>query len=159
MLEVITLSFGKAWEQFITFLPNIIGAVIVFLMAAADILRLTEITDFLKRVLLYIPNIFVAILILIVAALVAEFLGKFIRASMEAGRLSAARFIGSVAKWSVWVFALFAALLQLGVAPSLINIIITGFVAMIAIGGGLAFGLGGKDSAKEVLDKIKKDIS
>ena len=119
----------------------------------------SEITDFLKRVLLYIPNIFVAILILIVAALVAEFLGKFIRASMEAGRLSAARFIGSVAKWSVWVFALFAALLQLGVAPSLINIIITGFVAMIAIGGGLAFGLGGKDSAKEVLDKIKKDIS
>lgn len=216
MIETILDSLTNAWDQFITFLPNIIGAVVIFLvgwviavglgklvakiikslqidallekvgfkkpleraglklnsggaigwlvkwffivvslMAATNILKLTEVTDFLKRVLLYVPNVFVAILILIAAALVAEFLEKFIRASVEAGRIKSAKFVGSVAKWAVWIFALFAALIQLGVAPSLINIIVTGLVAMFAIGGGLAFGLGGKDYAKELVEKFK----
>lgn len=216
MIETILDSLTNAWDQFITFLPNIVGAiivflvgwaiavglgkvaakiigmlqidsllervgfkkpleraglklnsggaigwlvkwffVIVFLMAATDILKLTQVTDFLKRVLLYVPNVFVAILILIAAALVGEFLEKFIRASVEAAKIKSARFAGAVAKWAVWIFALLAALIQLGVAPSLINIIVTGLVAMFAIGGGLAFGLGGKDYAKELVEKFK----
>lgn len=133
--------------------------IIVFLMAATDILGLPQITDFLERVLLYIPHLIVAILILLAAVLIANFLEKLVRASVETAGLKSANFLSAVSKWAIMIFALLAALLQLGVVPSLIQTVFTGLVAALAISVGLAFGLGGKDFAAQILSKIKKDVS
>lgn len=133
--------------------------ILVFFMAAADILGLTEVTSFLQLVISYIPNIIVAVLILLAGAAFANFMQKLVRAGADSAELSHAGFVGSIAKWSILVFALFAAMDQLGVARTFIVTLLQGFVAMIAIAGGLAFGLGGQNAARSFLDKLRDEIS
>jgi len=132
--------------------------IIVFLMAATDILRLVQVTDFLLRVLLYIPQLIIAVLILLAAVLIANFLQKVVKASVEAAGFDSANTLAAITKWSILVFAVLAALMQLGIAPALIQIIFTGFIAALVISSGLAFGLGGKDFAASILNKFRKDI-
>ncbi len=133
--------------------------IIVTLLAVSDILGLLAFSDFLKQVLLYVPNIVVAVLIMLAGVVVATFLAKLVRVSVLAAKLHAAHFLGALTKWSILVFAFLAALSQLGVAGALVNTLIMGFVAMMAIAGGLAFGLGGKDVAAAWLEKLRSEIS
>lgn len=132
--------------------------IIVFLMAATNILGLTQVTDFLLRVLLYIPQLIVAVLILLTGVLVADFLQKLVKASVDAAGLHSSSTLAAITKWAILVFAILAALLQLGIAPALIQTIFTGFIAALVISSGLAFGLGGKDFAASILNKFRKDI-
>jgi len=133
--------------------------VIVFLMAATDILNLPQVTEFLRRILFYIPHLIVAVLILLAAVMIANFLQKLVKASVEAAGLKSANFLGAVTKWAILVFAILAALLQLGIVVSLIQTIFTGLIAALAISVGLSFGLGGKDLAAQILNKLRKDVS
>lgn len=133
--------------------------VIVTLLAVSDIMKLLAFSDFLKQVLFYIPNIVIAVLIMLAGVIMAAFLSKLVRASVLAARLHSAHFLGALTKWSVLVFAFLAALSQLGVAGALVNTLIMGFVAMLALAGGLAFGLGGRDVAAAWLEKMREEIS
>lgn len=133
--------------------------IIVFIMAAADIVHLTEVTDFLKQVILYVPNIIVAIVVLLAAVLVANFMAKLIKGSVEVAGLVKANLLATVTKWVIVIFGILAALEQLNVARSLIATVITGLIAMLALAGGLAFGLGGKDQAEKIIKKIRQEIS
>jgi hypothetical protein len=132
--------------------------IIVFVLAASDILGLTMVSEFLNNVLLYIPKVIVAVFILLAAIIVASFLERLVKAAVLASNFSHASFLATVTRWAVFIFAIFAALVQLGIAPTLINTLFTGFVAMVAIAGGLAFGLGGKEYAGELIDTLKKSI-
>lgn len=132
---------------------------IVFLMAATDILGLDRVTTFLTTILYYIPNVIVAVLIILVTVWAAHVLSKIILVSAAATNIKAVNLSASLTKWSILIFGLLAALVQLGVAPSLIQTLVTGFVAMIAIAGGVAFGLGGKEMASEILGKLKRKVS
>lgn len=129
--------------------------VVVFLLAASDILGFYSLSAFLKDTLMYVPNIIIAILILLAALVVANFLRKLIRVSVKGANLHAAKFLGTVTWWAVVIFGILTALTQLGIAVSIINSLITGFVAMLAIAGGLAFGLGGKDYAAHLIGKLR----
>jgi len=132
--------------------------IIVFLMAASDILGLSQVTEFLKGILFYIPNIVVAVIVLLAAVIVANFLQKLVRASVEAAGLQAAGFLSGLTKWAVLIFGFIAALSHLGIAVTLINSLVIGLVAMLALAGGLAFGLGGKEQAARFIEKLKKDL-
>lgn len=131
--------------------------IVVFLLASANILGLTQVSDFLKDVLLYIPNVVVAALILIIAALVAETVEHLVRGSAQAAGHRGS-LVGVVARWSIWVFAFVAVLLQLGIAATLIQTVITGLVASLALAFGLAFGLGGKDAAAAMLARMRDEL-
>lgn len=130
--------------------------VIAFLLATADILRFTALSAFLRDVLLYIPNVIIAVLILLAALVVANFLKHLTRASVQAAKLHYAQALGTVAWWTVIIFGLLTALVQLGIATSIINTLITGVIAMLALAGGLAFGLGGREYAAGLLRKLKE---
>ena len=132
--------------------------IIVFLMASTDILGLFQVTDFLSKVLLYIPQLIVAVLILLAAVLIADFLQKLVKASVEAAGLGSANILAAITKWAILIFAILAALLQLGIVPALIQTMFTGFIAALVISFGLAFGLGGRDLAASILDKFKRNI-
>lgn len=132
--------------------------IVVTLLAVSDILKLEAFSDFLKQVLLYVPNIIIAVLIMLAGVVMAAFLAKLVRASVLAARLHAAHFLGALTKWSVLVFSFLAALSQLGIAGALVNTLIMGFVAMLALAGGLAFGLGGRDVATSSLEKLRAEI-
>lgn len=218
--EVTINSFQETWSSFITFLPNLLGAlviffvglavavglqklitqilravrldsgleklglgrffekagikidfagwlgafvkwflVLVFLLAATDILNLNEISIFLLSILGYVPSVVVAVVILAVAFWLANVLRKIVQASVSASNIKAAAFSGAVTYWSILIFGLFAALIQLGVAYSLLQTLITGLIAMLALAGGLAFGLGGKDAAARFIERLRKEIS
>ena len=133
--------------------------IVVTLLAVSDILKLEAFSDFLSQVLLYVPNIIIAVLIMLAGVVMAAFLAKLVRASVLAARLHSAHFLGALTKWSVLVFAFLAALSQLGIAGALVNTLIVGFVAMLALAGGLAFGLGGRDVAAAWLEKLRSEVS
>jgi hypothetical protein len=131
---------------------------IAVFLAAADILGLDQISDFLNSVLAYIPNVVAAAAILLVGTMVAGFFSRLVRHAVQAAGLSSADLLSSVVQWSVMVFTVLATLDQLKVAQSFVQTLFTGFIGMVAIAGGLAFGLGGKEHASRVLNKIEKDI-
>lgn len=134
--------------------------ILVFLLAAIDVLGLSQVTEFLRSVVLtYIPQVIVAAFILLAAALLADFTRRVVVSSAKAIDLPSAEFLGGVTKWAIWLFAILAALFQLGIAGVFIQTLFTAFVAMLAIAGGLAFGLGGRDAAARFLEKLRSDIS
>ncbi len=129
---------------------------IVFIMAATNILGLNEVTEFLGTVVFYLPNVIVAAIILLIGILVAKFLENLVRASVKAAELVSANFLGAVTKWSVFIFSFLIALAQLGVADEIIRIVIVGFVVSAALAFGLAFGLGGVRHADEMISHLRK---
>lgn len=130
--------------------------VVVFLMAATNILGLNEVTQFLRTVVYYLPNVIVAAIILLIGILVAKFLENLVKASVKAAGLVSGNFLGVLTKWSVFVFSLLVALSQLGVASDIIRIVVVGFVAAFSLAVGLAFGLGGVRHADEMIGHLKK---
>lgn len=144
--------------------PLVIGEIvkwfliIVFLHAAVTILRLEQVAIFLRDVLLYIPNVVVAAFILVIAVVLGNFVHRTVSASVSAAGFTSGQAVGAISKWAIIVFAFLAALIQLNVAASLIQTILTAFFAMLALAGGLAFGLGGKDMAAKWLDRLENDM-
>lgn len=133
--------------------------IVVFLMAATNILGLTQVTDFLQTVVFYLPNVIIAAVILLIGILVAKFLEGVVRASVRAAGLVSANFLGAAAKWVVFAFSLLVALAQLKVADDIIRIVIMGLVAAGSLALGLAFGLGGSKHADDFMSQLKKRIS
>jgi hypothetical protein len=132
--------------------------IVVFLMAATDILGLTQVTEFLRTVVFYLPNVIVAALVLLIGVLVARFLEGLVRGSVKAAELSSANFLGSLTKWAVLIFSLLVALNQLRVADEIIRIVVIGVVAAGAIALGLSFGLGGKAHAEDFISKMRQHV-
>jgi hypothetical protein len=130
--------------------------VIVFLAVAVEILGFQQFAAFLTEVLSYLPNVVVAALIFVVAVIIADLLEKVVRAAVESTKVGYGHITGIIVKWSIWIFAILAILFQLKIAPQLIQTLLTGVVALIVLAGGLAFGLGGKEVAAEILQDIKK---
>lgn len=135
--------------------------IVVILIAVADILAWDQITDFLSAVALYIPNVFIAVIILTVGLIVGQFIHNIVEQGIKVSRVptSSAKALAAISKWAIIIFAIMAALIQLGVAVRLIEILFTGLVAMLALAGGLAFGLGGKDKASKWLEAIEREVS
>jgi len=133
--------------------------IIVFLVAALGVLHLDAVTSFLTTVVLgYLPQVIVAVLILLVAALVAEAAQGVVSGSAKAAGIAAANFLGSVAKWAIWIFALLAALDELQVATAFVQTLFTGIVIAIALALGLSFGLGGQAAAARYLEHLRSEI-
>ena len=132
--------------------------VVVFLMAATNILGLGQVSDFLKTVVFYLPNVIVAMVILLIGILVAKFLEGFVKASVKAAGLMSANFLGALTKWAVFTFSLLIALAQLKVADDIIKIVITGLIAASALAMGLAFGLGGVKHAEQMIGDLRRRI-
>jgi hypothetical protein len=129
--------------------------VVAFLLAVSDSLGLYALSGFLVSVLGYLPNIIAAVLILLASIVVGHFLRRIVTASVLSAKLHAAHFLGTLVWWVVVVFGFLAALSQLNIAAVMVQTLVTGFIAMLALAGGLAFGLGGKDYANYLLNRLK----
>jgi len=133
--------------------------IIVFLLPSLSLVGLNDVSAFLNYgVLGFLPQVIIAALVLIIAAFVAEGLSKTVLATSKAMDLKAAHTLSVVAKYSVWVFAIIIALGKLGLGDYM-SILFSGIVAMLALGGALAFGLGGKDAAGRVIAKLGEEMS
>jgi len=134
--------------------------IIIFLLPSLNLIGLDYIASFLKDdVLGFLPRVIAAVLVLIIATIVADFLSKTVMAGSRAMNLKSTNMLGSLVKYTIWVFAFIIALGQLGVAEGYMNTLFAGIVGMLALAGALAFGLGGKDAAERLLTKIGEEIS
>lgn len=134
--------------------------VVVFLVAAFDVLGLSQVNLFLQQVvLIYLPKVIVASLIILAAAVIAEAVQKVVSGSAHAAGISSANLAGVVSKWAIWIFAILIALDKLGIIAPFVQTIFMGIVVAIALALGLSFGLGGQEAASKFIDKIKEDIA
>lgn len=133
--------------------------VIVFLLASVEILGFVQFADFLSDVLGWLPNLIVAVAIFVVAIILTDILEKVIKAGAKKMELGYTGFLGTSVRWAIYVFAGLAILLQLGITPTIINTLVMGFVGMISLAFGLAFGLGGKDAAAKMIEELKRKFS
>lgn len=151
----IKLNSGKFLGELIKWF-----VIVVFLVTAFDVLGLSQVNAFLVGVVAgYIPNVIASVLILLVAVVIAEVLRKTVVVSAKAADIASYNFLGSVTKWAIWIFATLAALFQLGIGATFIQTLFTGVIVALAIAIGLSFGLGGKDAAKDYIEKLKKEVS
>ncbi len=132
--------------------------VIIFLMIASDIIGWTSFSLLLGQIVLWIPNLLVAIVILVVAIILADILEKIVKATVERMGVASATFLGALTKWVIYIVASLAILSQLNVAQNIVNAVVIGIVATFVIALGLAFGLGGREEAGRVLKTIRERV-
>jgi hypothetical protein len=122
-----------------------------FIVAAIGALRLDALNDFMNSVLNYLPNVIVAVLIFVVAAAVAGLAGS--AASRGLGDTPTGRIVGAVVPALVMVIATFMILDQLQIAGHIVSIAFAATMFAVALGLALAFGLGGRDVARQMLEE------
>lgn len=139
----ISVFFGKLVKWFF---------IIAFLMAAAEILNWNQVTEFLNSVIMYLPNVLIAAVILVIGVLAGKFAEEVTVRSIQGSNVPVnhPELLGRVSKYALVVFSVLAAFIQLGIAPSLIEILFAGVVFAMA----LAFGLGGREKASKLLDYL-----
>lgn len=133
--------------------------IILFLVPTVEVWGIPRVTEVLNRVLLYLPNVLVAAILVFLGLVIADLVHDVVQASVRGVSAQTADAAAAVARWAVVIFVALVALNQLGIAADLIRILFTGVVAMLALAGGIAFGLGGKDAAGEIVNEVKRKLS
>ena len=120
---------------------------IIAIVMATDALGIPQVSAVLGQLLAYIPSIIAAILILILAALLANFLASVVRGATGSGLLA------SITRYAIIVYAVFAALTQLGIAVELTAPTFLIVLGAVALATGIAFGIGGREIARDILER------
>jgi hypothetical protein len=135
------------------FLANIVKWFVrlIVLVVAFDALGLPAVSQVLQQFLLWIPNLVVAVVVLVITGLAANALGDLVRGSTAQAGLSNPDLLANIARIAVWAFGIVIAVNQIGVAQALVNTLFMGFIGALALAAGLAFGLGGRETAAQVV--------
>ena len=132
---------------------------LIFLVPAVDALGLTAVSALLGQVVAYIPNVFVAILILFLGTLAATVVADIVRGASRSSNIGSPNLFANIARYAILGFVALIALEQLGIAPSLLNILFAAIMGATALAAGLAFGLGGQDTARKYLERTESSAS
>jgi len=132
---------------------------LVFLVPATNALGLTAVSGILNTMIAYIPNVFVAILVLFLGTLAATFVADIVRGATASTNIGNSNLFANVARYAIIGFAALIALEQLQIAPALLNILFTAIIGALAIAFGLAFGLGGQDAARRWLNRGESAVT
>jgi hypothetical protein len=127
---------------------------LITLVVAFDTLGLPAVSNVLNQLLLWLPNLIVALVVLVIGGLAANALSRLVRGATAEAGFSNPETMETVTRVAVWGFAIVVAITQLGIATTLINTILIGLIGGMALAFGLAFGLGGRDRAAQILDTI-----
>ena len=130
--------------------------IIVFLLQALTIAHLQQVNDVVSALLAYVPNVLVAAVLVFVGAVVADLTSRVVSDAARAAGATTSVVLGDVAKYSIWTLVVFTALAQLGVNTLFLDRLFTAIAVMVAIAGGLAFGLGGQNAAREWIENMRK---
>jgi len=146
-------------------IADILGKVVywfiflIFLVPAVNALDIPAVSNILTQIIAFIPNVFVAILILFLGLFAATVAADVVRGGAGRAGLGNSNLIANIVRYAIIGFVALVALEQLQIAPALLNILFTAVVGAAALAFGLAFGLGGRDTAQKYLDRTESSIS
>ena len=130
---------------------------LIFLIVALGALKTPAVEEFLARFFLYLPNVFVAAVVIVIGYLVGNFLGRATLIAAVNANLPIARFLARFVKLTVYIIAATMALELLGIGKDTVLVAFTLVFGVIVFAFALAFGLGAKDAAKEYIEgKLEK---
>jgi Mechanosensitive ion channel, conserved TM helix len=124
---------------------------LIVLVVAFDALGLPAVSAILQQFLLWIPNLVVAVVILVIAGLAANALGNLVRGATAQAGFDNPDLLATIARVAVWAFGIVVAVNQVGIAQTLVNTLFMAFVGALALAAGLAFGLGGRETAAQIV--------
>lgn len=124
---------------------------LIFLTVAFDVLGLPAVSAVLQQFIAWLPNLAVALVALVIGGLLAKAAANLVRGSTMQAGFTNPDLLATIAGVAVWAFAIVVAVNQIGIAQTLINTLFMGFVGAIALAAGLAFGLGGRDTAARIV--------
>jgi hypothetical protein len=133
--------------------------ILIFLVPAFDTLGLTSVTGILNQFIGYIPSVFVAVLILFLGVLLATVVADIVRGATATAGIGNPNVFAAIARWAIILFAALMALVQLDIATALVVELFGAIVFGTALAFGLAFGLGGRDSAKRLIERSENAMS
>ena len=132
--------------------------IFLFLMSAVETWGIPKVGDVLNQLLLFLPNVFLAVIIGWIGLVAGRFVADIVRHGIDGVGGREALILGNIAKAAIYFFTSLIILTQLGVAAELVKILFTGIVSMLALSFGLAFGLGGQVEARELLKRLRLKI-
>ena len=132
---------------------------LVALVVAFDVLGLPAVSVVLQQLLLWLPNLVVGLVVLVVGGLAANAVSRLVRGATAEAGFGNPDVLATVARVAVWSFAVIVALTQLGIATTLIHTLVVGLVGALALASGLAFGLGGRYHAAQLLDQLGRSAT
>lgn len=132
--------------------------IIVFLLQALTVAHFLQVSGLVQGLLNYIPNVVAAAVVVFVGSVVADLTSRVVVNAAHAVGAATARLLGDISRYAVLSLVVFTALAQLGVNTTFLNDLFVAIVAMLALAGGLAFGLGGRDLAKDILEHLRKSF-
>jgi hypothetical protein len=131
---------------------------LITLVVAFDTLGLPAVSNVLNQLLLWLPNLIVALVVLVIGGLAANALSQLVRGTSAKAGFTNSDMLATVTRVAVWGFAIIVAITQLGIATTLINTLVIGLIGAMALAFGLAFGLGGRDRAARMLDSMGRNL-
>ncbi len=147
-------------------LAELIGAIcywlvlLIVVVVAVNSVGLTMAADLLNQIILYIPNVIIAIIVLALGMFVATFLSATVQTAAANAGIDQAKLLAKIVEVIIIVLASVIALEQLNIGAAVINTLITIILAALGLGLALAFGLGCKDlvgeMVTEAVEKLKK---
>lgn len=132
---------------------------LIFVVAAANAVNVPAITSIVTNIVLFLPNVFVALLILIIGMLLARFVADLVRAGLSATTVGGAALIAGIVRWAIILFALILAFNQLGISPNIIQTLFASVTFGLALALALAFGLGGRETARDIVESAYSSLS
>jgi hypothetical protein len=123
---------------------------LIFIEMAAEVLHISAVSNLINSFILFIPNLIVALVVVMIGVLVANFVGNLVRGGAGEMGISNPNLLAGVARWAIIVFSVLVGLNQIGIAATLVNALFIAIVGAIALAAGLAFGLGGREVAGQV---------
>lgn len=125
---------------------------LVALVVAFDALGLPAVSQVLREFLLWLPNLLVAMVVLVIGGVAANAVSTVVRGATASARLGNPRTLARISSIAVWVFSAVVAINQLGIATSLVNTLFMAATGALALALGLAFGLGGRETAGRIVN-------
>ena len=141
-------------------LSEIIGVMIYWLMMlvvflmAVNALQLTVAAELLNQVILYVPNVIAGVFILVLGIFFASIVANTVRTTAANAGIQQARSLGQFTQVIIVAFTIIESLNQLKIDTSIIQMVIKAALAAVALGAGLAIGLGCKDMAGRYVGQL-----
>lgn len=155
--RVMNQSEVRIWEEVFAEILRW-TVIILFLAPSLEVIGLSRATVVLNQLILYLPNVIVAVIIGFVGLIASNLISDLVLHSSKSVGTTMSKSLSYLSKVSVIFFTILIVMNQLGVAQDLVRILFTGIVAMLALAGGLAFGLGGKDLARDILESLRQKL-